>query len=168
MPFDGTFRPAARQDGDVYCRECLLDHGTDADPLESPSTPTVGADRVTHDTAALPDELPILGCHCEDHDVLVVIYDEIEDGEQWVVVELDSPDDHCMGLTPAAELQLQSDTGGHDREIGLPESPSWGDDYERVVTLTENNAPRTCYGCGDSAQHYLIGPYKFSCGSCRP
>jgi hypothetical protein len=48
--------------------------------------------------------------------------------------------------------------------------PQWIEQYDHVIELSDNNAPRSCYLCGDPADYYITDTAKFSCGSmnCRP
>lgn len=103
----GAIRQAAEQDDRAYCRNCLVDDGPDADPLDEPTTALVAADRADQDTRTLGDTLHVYGWICERHDTLCV-RDPFEfeppiDGLLMVALESES-DDSVLGHIPVYDL----------------------------------------------------------------
>lgn len=165
--WQGAIRQAAEQGDGAYCPYCLIDDGTDADPLDEFGTTTVDADRADQHTHTLADTLHVFGWVCDDHDTLCVRDPyEFDDpgGSLVMVVFRGNTGESVAALVPDDDLD---DTTDDTRDDPDPD-PEWGDDYERVITITEDNAPRSCFECGQQARYYLLNPYKFSCGDCFP
>jgi hypothetical protein len=198
--WQGAIRQAAEQDDDAYCPYCLVENGTDADPLDEYGTTSVDADRADQDTRTLGDTLHVFGWVCAGHDTLCV-RDPFEfeppiDGLLMVVFEGNTgdsvaahipvhdlkrdrgqyyhPDNDELGY-PDDEDQssdfngdLDADTNADVKHADPRSDPPWGDEYDKTIPISENNAPRSCFRCGDSARWYLLTPHKFTCGECLP
>jgi hypothetical protein len=163
--WNGAIRQAAEQDGEAYCPYCLVESGTDADPLDEYGTTSVDADRADQDTHTLTDTLHVFGWVCPDHDTLCVRdpYEFDDPGESLVMVVLrGNTGESVTTLVPDDDLDDTTDDARDDPDP----NPEWGDDYERVITITENNAPRSCFRWGTSARWSVLDPHKFTCGDC--
>lgn len=109
----------------------------------------------------------------------IPVHDLKRDRQQYYHPENDdlehpAAENRSSDSTTAADDQEAAATdGGLDqqhREQHQQQQPEWVDQYGRVTELGENNAPRTCFRCGDPADYYLIERGKFTCGglNCRP
>jgi len=169
--WNGAIRQAAEQNDAAYCPYCLVSEGTDADPLTEYGTTSVDADRADQDTRTLGDTLHVFGWVCGTHDTLCVRDpSEFDDpGESLVMVVFrGNTGESVTALIPDDDIDDTTDDATNDTRDDPQPDPEWSDNYERVISITENNAPRSCFECGQSARYYLLNPHKFTCGGCLP
>jgi hypothetical protein len=80
--------------------------------------------------------------------------------------ELEYPDGENQSSDSDDDLD-----GNAERTTTLPDRPAdppWSDHYSKTIHISEHNAPRSCFRCGDAARWYLLDPHKFTCGGCLP
>jgi len=91
-----SVQPAAHQGDSLYCRECLIEYGTDAEPLWPPTTIELPADIVSEpQRATLADPIYVHGAVCDDHDVAALTdIMQTEFGEGWNATVIDYDTDY--------------------------------------------------------------------------
>lgn len=162
-------RPTYDQRGRPMCPTCHAkgsSKGAEAFPGTS-RTQHVSRTAVVDDGRyTLPDQVPVHGVHCEDHDLVLPevahrVHEREPDGfEGWVQLDItEASGDLLPVLVPEAVVT-------DPLEQMLEENEQLSDE---VVYLSQYNADRNCSECLDPAKVYYMphdGESQFLCPAC--